>query len=82
VPGSLNKEGEDVLKNKRWGLLPPFWFNQPATVPGSLDKKGGQRCHLLRSIRWHLLPPFKSKEPGTGFLGCAGNACPGGSNDL
>jgi hypothetical protein len=36
-------------------------------VPGSLDKKGGRRCHLLLNKRCHLPPTFLSKEPGTVF---------------
>jgi hypothetical protein len=36
-------------------------------VPGSLDKKGGRRCHLLHNKRWHLLPLLLSNEPGTGL---------------
>jgi hypothetical protein len=46
-----------------------FWFNailltinlnqsSVFTVPGSLDKKGGRRWHLLLNKRWNLLPPF------------------------
>jgi hypothetical protein len=27
-------------------------------VPGSSDKKGGRRCHLLLYIKRHLLPLF------------------------
>jgi hypothetical protein len=37
------------------------------TVPGSLDKKGGSRCHLLLNKRWNLLHTFLSTEPGTLF---------------
>jgi hypothetical protein len=40
-----------------------IWF----PVPGSLNKKGGRRFHLLISKRLHLLPPFLSNEPGTVF---------------
>jgi hypothetical protein len=35
-------------------------------VPGSLDKKGGRKRHLLLNKRWHL-PPFLSNEPITGL---------------
>jgi hypothetical protein len=40
-----------------------LWSYQP--VPGSLDKKGERRCHLLLNKRWNLLPHFLSNEPGT-----------------
>jgi hypothetical protein len=35
-------------------------------VPGSLDKKGGRRCHLLFNKRWTFIPSFLFNEPGTG----------------
>jgi hypothetical protein len=37
-------------------------------VPGSLNKKGGRRFHLLLRKRLHLFPPFLSNEPGTGLI--------------
>jgi hypothetical protein len=44
------------------------------SVLGSLDKKGGRRCHLLLGKRWHLLPPyFMSNEPGTDLLSLGQN---------
>jgi hypothetical protein len=37
-------------------------------VPGSLDKKGGRRCHLLLNKRWNLLPSFLFNEPGADLV--------------
>jgi hypothetical protein len=36
-----------------------------ATVPGSLDKKGSRRCHLLLNKIWNLPQSFLFNEPGT-----------------
>jgi hypothetical protein len=37
-------------------------------VPGSLDKKGERRCHLLLTKRWNLLAPFLSNKHAAGHF--------------
>jgi hypothetical protein len=45
------------------------------SVPGSLDKKGGRRFHLLLINRLHLPSSFLSNEPGTGLSLEDGDLC-------
>jgi hypothetical protein len=38
----------------------------PSPVSGSLDKKGGRRCHLLLNKDGIIFLPFLANEPGPG----------------
>jgi hypothetical protein len=61
----------DLNKNKPQGQESRYCAlisvnNVPIIVPGSLETKGGRRCHLSLNKRWNLLLAFLSNEPGTG----------------
>jgi hypothetical protein len=50
------------------------------SVPGSLDKKEGKRCHLLLSKRCHLLRSFWLTNPALLMTLLLWNLCSVGTN--